>query len=101
MVELKTVLSGILTSAVAGRGAASVSVIDSVGRTCGAWIPETALEPAFLAYSITKRLLGAGDAARLGHPAEDHGDLAGIVDLLELVVAQAKAQGSSLFLHML
>ncbi len=52
--ELKTVLSGILTSAAAGRGAASVSVIDSVGRACGAWTPETTLEPAFLAYSITK-----------------------------------------------
>lgn len=54
MAELKTVLSGILASAAAGRGAASVSVIDSVGGTCGAWVPETTLEPAFLAYSITK-----------------------------------------------
>lgn len=54
MAELEPVLSGILASAAAGRGAASVGVIDSMGRACGAWTPETTREPAFLAYSITK-----------------------------------------------
>jgi D-alanyl-D-alanine carboxypeptidase len=59
MAELKAVLSRILTSAAAGRGAASVSVIDSLGRAYGAWVPETTLEPAFLAYSITKTFTAA------------------------------------------
>ena len=45
----------VLHAAARGRGAASVSVIARTGadpETC--WVPESAIEPAFLAYSITK-----------------------------------------------
>jgi len=59
-IALKAALSEMLTAAVMGRGAASVSVLAPAGtepQTC--WIPESGDEPAFLAYSITKTFTAA------------------------------------------
>ena len=48
-------LPELLTAAVRGRGAASVAVVDRPGGgPTATWVPESAEEPAFLAYSITK-----------------------------------------------
>jgi hypothetical protein len=53
--DLKAPLSELLTTAVRGRGAASVSVIAPAGAEPQVfWLPEGGDEPAFLAYSITK-----------------------------------------------
>ena len=52
---MRSTVSAILTAAVRGRGVASASVIWQGGaapETC--WLPVSADEPAFLAYSITK-----------------------------------------------
>jgi D-alanyl-D-alanine carboxypeptidase len=53
--QLRAILRDVLLAAARERGAASVSVIARAGaepRTF--WVPESASEPAFLAYSITK-----------------------------------------------
>jgi D-alanyl-D-alanine carboxypeptidase len=53
--QLRAILRDVLLAAARERGAASVSVIARPGaepRTF--WVPESASEPAFLAYSITK-----------------------------------------------
>ncbi len=51
----KDPIGAVLTATVRGRGVASVSVIDRAGADPLAfWVPESADEPAFLAYSITK-----------------------------------------------
>ncbi|HEY2898200.1 MAG TPA: hypothetical protein VGJ12_13760, partial [Gemmatimonadaceae bacterium] len=53
--ELPATLRGILVAAVHGEGTASVSVIARAGAEAETfWVPESASEPAFLAYSITK-----------------------------------------------
>ena len=50
-----TRLAEILAAAAKGRGVASVAAIERAGAATQAyWVPESALEPAFLAYSITK-----------------------------------------------
>jgi D-alanyl-D-alanine carboxypeptidase len=52
---LSAILRDVLLAAVGGRGAASVSVIAHSGAESESfWVPESELEPAFLAYSITK-----------------------------------------------
>lgn len=44
-----------LTAAADGRGAASVAVVDKAGaEPLACWVPESAQEPAYLAYSISK-----------------------------------------------
>jgi len=53
--DLRTGLREALTSEVIGRGVASVSVIERPGAEPHAfWVPASADEPTFLAYSITK-----------------------------------------------
>lgn len=55
MGDLKNALREVLTAAVRGRGVASVSVIEHHGAAPQTfWAAESAIEPAFLAYSITK-----------------------------------------------
>jgi D-alanyl-D-alanine carboxypeptidase len=58
--DLKSAIFEMLTAAVAGRGAASVSVIAQSGTEPQTfWVPESEVEPAFLAYSITKTFTAA------------------------------------------
>ena len=53
--ELRTILRDELRAAAPGQGVASVSVIATPGAAPASfWIPESAIEPIFLAYSITK-----------------------------------------------
>jgi D-alanyl-D-alanine carboxypeptidase len=53
--ELRAMLRDVLLAAARGRGAASVSVIPRPGVEPETfWVPESAIEPAFLAYSVTK-----------------------------------------------
>jgi D-alanyl-D-alanine carboxypeptidase len=53
--DLRIQLPDVLTAAARGRGVASVSVIERAGAEPRAfWVPESADEPTFLAYSITK-----------------------------------------------
>jgi len=48
-------LRDVLLAAARGQGVASVSVIATPGAEPESfWIPESAMEPTFLAYSITK-----------------------------------------------
>ena len=55
MAELRIHLPKMLAAAVRGRGVASVSVIERAGTEPQTfWVPGSADEPAFLAYSITK-----------------------------------------------
>ena len=55
MTALRAKLREVLFAAELGRGAASVSVAPRAGAEPESlWVPETAQEPAFLAYSITK-----------------------------------------------
>lgn len=55
MRDLRTQLAELLTAAARGRGVASVSVIErAAGEAHSFWVPESADEPAFLVYSITK-----------------------------------------------
>lgn len=49
-----------LKAAARGRGVASVAVVERAGANARAyWVPESAKEPAFLAYSITKTFTAA------------------------------------------
>jgi D-alanyl-D-alanine carboxypeptidase len=58
--ELPATLRDILIAVARGRGTASVSVIPRPGAEPEAfWLPESATEPAFLAYSITKTFTSA------------------------------------------
>ena len=55
MADLRTKLPEVLMAVTRGRGVASVSVIERAGAAPHTfWVPESADEPAFLAYSITK-----------------------------------------------
>ena len=55
MGELRSHLPNILAAAVRGRGVASASVMERAGTEPETfWVPGSADEPAFLAYSITK-----------------------------------------------
>lgn len=52
---MRRYLPKILAAAVRGRGTAGVSVVERAGTEPHAfWVPESADEPAFLAYSVTK-----------------------------------------------
>jgi D-alanyl-D-alanine carboxypeptidase len=58
--EPSALLRDVLLAAARGRGAASVSVIARSGAEPETfWVPESAHEPAFLAYSITKTFTGS------------------------------------------
>ena len=60
MTELPATLRDVLVAAARGQGAASVSVIAQSGAQPESfWLPESATEPAFLAYSITKTFTSA------------------------------------------
>jgi D-alanyl-D-alanine carboxypeptidase len=53
-------LFNILTAATEGRGSAAVAVIDRAGgEPLAVWLPDSADEPVFLAYSITKTFTAA------------------------------------------
>src|SRR5882724_6578456 len=55
MGDLGTLMREMLIAAARGRGVISVSVIERPGAAPQTfWSPESAVEPAFLAYSITK-----------------------------------------------
>jgi D-alanyl-D-alanine carboxypeptidase len=55
MSDFRTRLPEVLVAAARGHGVASVSVIERAGAEPYAfWVPESANEPTFLAYSITK-----------------------------------------------
>jgi D-alanyl-D-alanine carboxypeptidase len=57
---LPAILRDVLVAAARGQGAASVSVIAQSGAEPETfWLPESATEPAFLAYSITKTFTSA------------------------------------------
>ncbi len=58
--DLRAILAEMLMAAATGRGAASVSVVAQARAEPQAfWVPESADEPAFLAYSITKTFTAA------------------------------------------
>src|SRR6476661_7022556 len=60
MIPTREHLRDTLTAAASGRGVASIAVIDPTGASpLAVWTPESAQEPAFLAYSITKTLIAA------------------------------------------
>jgi D-alanyl-D-alanine carboxypeptidase len=53
-------LSDLLAAAADGRGVASLAVIErTAGKAQASWVPQSAQEPAFLAYSITKTFTAA------------------------------------------
>jgi D-alanyl-D-alanine carboxypeptidase len=57
MTALRAKLRDVLVAAARGRGTASVSVVPRAGAEPESlWVPESANEPAFLAYSITKTI---------------------------------------------
>ena len=58
--EFRAKLHDVLSAAARGHGAASVSVIARPGaEPVTHWVPESVIEPAFLAYSITKTFTGS------------------------------------------
>jgi hypothetical protein len=54
--DLRTRLGELIGAAAAGRGSASVSVLEpAAGELQAFWVPESTDEPAFLAYAAPRR----------------------------------------------